>query len=81
MIKIEEGYDYFRMRNWIYDDKEYIAVCDSLNEHDKEEFYMDLRKIDIHKEGRNYQHGLAKYFLHEDIPAIDSGLRQVVQMN
>jgi hypothetical protein len=35
----------------------------------------------MHKEGRNYQYGLAKFYLHEDIPAIDSGLRQVVQMN
>ena len=35
MEKIEAGYDYFRSRNWIYDDKEYISVCDSLNEHDK----------------------------------------------
>jgi hypothetical protein len=75
MQKIEEGYTYFRERHWIYDDKEYCKVCDSLNEHDKEEFFIDLRKIDMQKEGKNYQHGLAKYYLHEDIPAIDSGLK------
>lgn len=79
--KIEEGTLYFRQNSWVYDDKEYISMCDSLNEHDKQEFFIDIRKIDIHKEGRNYQYGLAKFYLHEDIPAIDSGLRQVVQMN
>ena len=36
---------------------------------------MDLRKIDINLEGRKYQYGIAKYFLNEDIPAIDSDLR------
>lgn len=35
MQKIEEGYTYFKFRHWIYDDKEYIQLCDSLNEHDK----------------------------------------------
>ena len=35
MQKIEEGYTYFKFRHWIYDDKEYKQLCDSLNEHDK----------------------------------------------
>jgi hypothetical protein len=59
----------------------YLKVCDSLNENDRNEFLIDLRKIDVGAEGRNYIYGLAKYYMREDIPAIDSGLRQIVQMN
>ena len=33
------------------------------------------------REGKNYAHGLAKYYMLEDIPAINSGFKQVVQMN
>ena len=40
-----------------------------------------MRKIDLPLEGEKYQYGIAKYYLNEDIPAIDSGLRQIVQMN
>lgn len=42
---------------------------------------MDMRKIDLSDGGIHYSHGLAKYYLLEDIPALDSGLKQVVQMN
>lgn len=42
---------------------------------------MDIRKVDFAFEGRKYQHGLAKYWLFEDIPSLTSGLRQIVQMN
>ena len=42
---------------------------------------MDLRRVDMIREGKNYAHGLAKYYLHEDIPAITSDYKQVVQMN
>ena len=50
-------------------------MCDSLNEHDKVEFMMDIRKVDFGQEGHKYQHGLAKYWLFEDIPSLTSGLR------
>ena len=40
-----------------------------------------MRKINLSAEGKHYVYGLAKYYMREDIPNIDSGLRQIVQMN
>jgi hypothetical protein len=80
-LDVEERMNAFKKATWNYDDKKYNKVCDMLSEEDSKEFFMDLRTIDLHKEGRNYQHGVAKYYLGEDIPAINSGLNQIVQMN
>lgn len=63
---------------WRFDDKEYLKVCDSLNENDADEFLMDMRKVDLILEGKNYPHGLAKYYMLDDIPALNSGFRQIV---
>lgn len=52
--KIEEGYKFFREREWVFDDEQYCRVCDELNEHDKVEFMMDIRKVDFSGEGRKY---------------------------
>jgi hypothetical protein len=81
MENVSLSYWYFFKQTWIFDHEQYYKVCDSLNEFDREEFFMDMRKIDLTEGGKNYSHGLAKYYLLEDIPALDSGLKQVVQMN
>lgn len=81
MENVAVNYQHFLVNTWKFDDKNYLRMCDRLNEHDKREFFIDLRKLDVQAEGSNYIHGLAKYYLQEDIPAIDSGFRQVVQMN
>ena len=81
MESISLSYWFFFKQSWLFDHEKYYKVCDSLNAFDKEEFFMDMRKIDLSEGGVNYAHGLAKYYLLEDIPALDSGLKQVVQMN
>jgi hypothetical protein len=81
MENISLSYWFFFKQSWLFDHEKYYKVCDSLNEFDKQEFFMDHRKIDLSEGGINYAHGLAKYYLLEDIPALDSGLKQVVQMN
>ena len=81
MENVSLSYWFFFKQEWIFDHEKYYKVCDSLNDFDKEEFFMDTRKIDLTEGGKNYSHGLAKYYLLEDIPALDSGLKQVVQMN
>ena len=54
LVAIEEAYSWFKPRTWYFDDKKYRQVCDSLNEYDANEFFMDLRKIDLPAEGRKY---------------------------
>jgi len=75
------AYEYFFSHFWKFDDRQYCRMCDSLNKHDAEEFLIDMRKIELVGEGKHYVHGLAKYYLLEDIPVINSDLRQIVQMN
>lgn len=79
--KIEEGYSHFKQNEWIYDDKEYLKLCDSLNRVDAKEFMIDMRKIDFTKEGAKWLNGIARFLQHEDIPCFYSGFKQVVAMN
>lgn len=81
MEALNTGYHFFWHNTWRFDDVQYLKVCESLNKTDAEEFFMDMRRIDMTREGKNYSHGLAKYYMLEDIPAINSGFQQVVQMN
>jgi hypothetical protein len=78
MQNLTETYELFLMHSWKFDDRQFIKVCDSLNAHDKNEFFIDMRKMDLMNEGKHYVYGLAKYYMQEDIPAIDSGMRQIV---
>ena len=78
MESVVKSYERFFMISWRMDDKEYLKLCDSLNKSDAEEFLIDLRKVNQVMDGRRYQHGLAKYYMLEDIPALNSGYRQIV---
>lgn len=74
MQNVEENYAYYCQNDWFLDDTEYLKVCDSLNETDRAEFAIDMRPINFDKEGRKYHHGLARYYLMEDIPTLHSGV-------
>jgi len=75
MEAVAGAYQHFFLNTWKFDDKEYLKVCNSLNATDAEEFLMDLRKVDLIREGKIYPHGLAKYFMLDDIPAINQDFR------
>ena len=80
-LEVEETMNAFKMKMWFYDDKKYNKICDMLSEEDSKEFFMDLRQLNLEQEGRNYQHGVSKYYIKDDVPAINAGYNQIVQMN
>ena len=81
MQTIAFNYEHFYLNDWKFDDTQYLKLCDSLNKADSEEFYIDLRKVNLVEEGGPYLHGVRKFMLLEDVPLLNSGLKQVVQMN
>lgn len=48
---------------------------------EKKMFDFDVSKIDYVKEGKNMMYGLQRYYLDQDVPLCNSGIRSVLQMN
>lgn len=48
---------------------------------DRLDFEFDIRKINFTEEGARMMYGIQRYYLNQDVPLVDSGIRGILQLN
>ena len=45
---------------------------------DHQDFFCDVRKINMVEQANNFLSGIQRYYVGEDVPSPDSGLNQII---
>ena len=73
--------DHFKLNEWFFETSELLKVNSLMSPGEKDEFFMDIRKIDWADEALKFHYGVVRYFLFQDAQPHDSNMRQIVKIN
>ena len=78
---LNEDVNYFKNHYWFYDCTELLKIIPMISPKDIADFEFDPRKVNFPKEGARMLYGIQRYYLDQDVPLCDSGLRGILQQN
>lgn len=68
-------------RYWLFDSTKLQEVIKLMTPEDEELFYCDVRKVDLLEQGRNLIYGFQRFYVKEDVPIMETGLKQIIRKN
>jgi hypothetical protein len=66
---------HIKHNSWFFDSPKLLELSNAMSAQDKKDFMFDPNDIDIGLSGIQFMSGLHRYYIKEDVPSIESGLK------
>jgi fatty acyl-CoA reductase len=77
--KAVEILEYFTTKDWEFTNDNFLALMNSMNDHDKKEFYLDIRPLNWKTYIEQYCLGAKIHLLKEDISNVEYCRRKLAK--